>query len=464
MVDTKPIKICYIGGGSRNWAWIFMQDLAFEKDICGTIELFDIKPEDAKTNEIIGNMLMEKHNPGRWKFHANSSLQDALTASDFVIVSILPGDFEEMAVDVHAPEKYGIYQSVGDTTGAGGIIRALRAIPQFRNIARAVEKYAPGAWVINYTNPMSICTRTLHKEFPGIKAFGCCHEVFHTQKLLAATLEDAGLAPQGGIKREEINVQVCGINHFTWLDKASWKDIDIFPYYRDFVEKYADTGFRRTGVSDNTETEPHEIERKKYFGSTDRVKMDLFRRYGLIAAAGDRHLAEFCPRSWYLSSPEAAENWGFALTPVSWRITDREKLKQKAKAFLGGKQTITPLESGEEGIKIIKALMGLGNIATNVNLPNRGQMPSLPAGALVETNAVFSRNDIRPSENGCLPVELQALTMPHVLACEGIVEAVFEGDMEKAFRVFSQDVSIQTLSLCDARALFHEMCEKTLKG
>ncbi|MDR2477895.1 MAG: alpha-glucosidase/alpha-galactosidase, partial [Treponema sp.] len=185
-MNTDQLKICYIGGGSRNWAWVLMQDLAFEKEISGTIELYDIKSEDAKTNEVIGKALMEKHNPGRWRFHANPSLAEALSGSDFVFVSILPGDFEEMAVDVHLPEKYGIYQSVGDTAGVGGIIRALRTIPQFREIARAVRQYAPAAWVVNYTNPMTICTRTLYKEFPGIKAFGCCHEVFNTQKLLAA--------------------------------------------------------------------------------------------------------------------------------------------------------------------------------------------------------------------------------------------------------------------------------------
>jgi alpha-galactosidase len=455
-MKKENLKICYIGGGSRNWAWVLMQDLAFEKDICGNIELYDIKYDDAKTNEIIGNKLMEKHNQGRWKFHANPSLQDALGKSDLVIISILPGDFEEMAVDVHAPEKYGIYQSVGDTAGAGGIIRALRTIPQFRQIAGEIKKNAPAAWVINYTNPMSICTRTLYKEFPGIKAFGCCHEVFHTQKLLASVLEEAGYAPYNSIKREEIKVNVLGINHFTWVDKAYWKDIDIFPLYKEFVKKYADTGFRKTKTY-GAENSADDLERQKFFGSTDRVKMDLFRRYWLIAAAGDRHLAEFCPHSWYLSSPQAVENWGFALTPVSWRIKDREKLKLKAKAYREGTDEMIPVESGEEGIKIIKALTGLGDIITNVNLPNNEQMPDLPKGVIVETNAVFKHDDIEPVTTCGLPVDLRALVMHHILAQEGIVEAVFEGDMEKAFRVFSHDLAVQKLPLCDARALFDEM-------
>ncbi|MCL1930876.1 MAG: alpha-glucosidase/alpha-galactosidase, partial [Treponema sp.] len=368
-----------------------------------------------------------------------------------------------MAVDVHAPEKYGIYQSVGDTAGVGGIIRAMRTIPQFRDIAAAVRKYAPGAWVVNYTNPMSVCTRTLYREFPGIKAFGCCHEVFHTQELLAAVLEEAGLAPAHSIQRDEIHVRVTGINHFTWIDKASWKGVDIFPYYREFARKYADTGFRRAqSVETAAADDPHEMERLKLFGCTERVKLDLFRRYGLIAAAGDRHLAEFCPHSWYLSSPEEVEKWGFALTPVSWRVTDREKLKQRAKAYIDG-MPLVPVQSGEEGIKIIKALMGMGNIVTNVNLPNRGQILNLPAGAVVETNAHFSRDNIQPLVTGELPADILALITPHLSAYEGIIEAVFDNDMEKAFRVFSHDLSVQTLPLSDARALFDEMCAQTLK-
>jgi len=454
------LKICYIGGGSRNWAWVFMQDLAFEKEIQGVIELYDLNYNDAKTNEIIGNNLMKKFNNGVWKFHANDSLSGALKDCDFVFISILPGDFEEMAVDVHAPEKYGIYQSVGDSTGAGGIIRSLRTIPQFRQIAREIKENAPNAWVINYTNPMSVCTQTLYKEFPKIKAFGCCHEVFHTQKLLVSMLEDFNLAKTDSVKREEIKVNVIGINHFTWIDKAYWKDVDLFPVYKSFTEKYADTGFIKP--EEKKEFSADEKERRKLFGSTDRVKMDLFRRYGLIAAAGDRHLAEFCPPSWYLSSQKAAESWGFALTPVLWRIKDRETLKIKAKAYRDGIESLNPGESGEEGIKIIKALAGLQDITTNVNLPNTGQIPGLPLGVVVETNAVFGSDNIKTVTTEGLPCDINALVTHHALMYEGIIEAVFENDMEKAFRVFSHDYAVQKLSLSDARSLFNEMKDLTL--
>jgi alpha-galactosidase len=409
---------------------------------------------------------MAEYNPGQWTFCANPSLEDALTGSDFVFISILPADFEEMAVDVHEPEKYGIYQSVGDTAGPGGLIRALRTIPQFQAIARAIKTSAPDAWVINYTNPMTICTRTLYQEFPEIKALGCCHEVFNTQKLLRTVLEKAGLAPENTIARNEITTRVLGINHFTWIDKASWKNVDIFPYYRDFVERYADTGFEQhaqANAAEPTFTSGEHIDwQNDYFASAERVKMDLFRRFGLIAAAGDRHLAEFCPHSWYLANPEQVKEWKFSLTPVSWRIENREKLLKKSRSYRDGTEKLTPVSSGEEGIAIVKALLGLGNIVTNVNAPNKGQMSGFPREAVVETNAAFSRDTLQPLLGGQLPLELQDIVLHHSYSQEAMVEAVLARDKERAFRVFAQDFSVQALPVSDARRLFDAMMSKTV--
>lgn len=86
-----------------------------------------------------------------------------------------------------------------------------------------------------------------------------------------------------------------GVNHFTWLTKARYKNIDLFPVYAKFVEKYKKDGYVDK-VDDNW--------MNNAFLSAEKVKMNLFDRYGIIAAAGDRHLAEFCEGSWYLDSPE----------------------------------------------------------------------------------------------------------------------------------------------------------------
>lgn len=157
---VKDLRIAYIGGGSRGWAWTFMRDLALEPALGGTIVLYDIDKEAAKANEIIGNGISEREEAvGKWKYIVADTLKEALTGSDFVVISILPGTFDEMESDVHEPEKYGIYQSVGDTAGPGGMVRALRTIPMFVTIAEAIRDYASRAWVINYTNPMSLCDK-----------------------------------------------------------------------------------------------------------------------------------------------------------------------------------------------------------------------------------------------------------------------------------------------------------------
>ena len=123
---VQDIRIAYIGGGSRGWAWGLMSDLAACDDISGQVALYDIDFQAAKDNEIIGNKFKEAQGArSHWDYTAVKTLDQALTGADFVVISILPGTFDEMESDVHAPEKYGIYQSVGDKTGPGGIVRAI---------------------------------------------------------------------------------------------------------------------------------------------------------------------------------------------------------------------------------------------------------------------------------------------------------------------------------------------------
>lgn len=151
---AENIKIAYIGGGSRGWAWALMSDLASCDDISGDVYLYDIDFEAAQHNEIIGNMYKDCENAKSvWNYKAVETAKDALTGADFVIISILPGTFDEMESDVHAPEKYGIYQSVGDTSGPGGIVRAMRTIPMYEEIAENIKNYCPDAWVIQLHQP-----------------------------------------------------------------------------------------------------------------------------------------------------------------------------------------------------------------------------------------------------------------------------------------------------------------------
>ncbi len=448
---AEGVRIAYVGGGSRGWAWGLMSDLVSCPDMSGEVRLYDIDQEAAKNNEIIGNLFNNAEGAkSHWTYRATPTLGEALDGADFVVISILPATFDEMESDVHTPEKYGIYQSVGDTSGPGGIIRALRLLPMIEVIAKGIEEYCPGAWVINYTNPMTMTVRMLYKTFPGIKAFGCCHEVFGTQKLLASMLED--MCGIKGIPREEIRVGVTGINHFTWLTSAQYKILDLFPIYEEFVDKYYETGYVK-GKDDNW--------MNNCFECSHRVKFDLFKRYGLIAAAGDRHLAEFCEGKWYLSSPEAVREWGFGLTPVSWRKENLQKRLEKSRERLEGRDIVLS-ETGEDGVNQMRAILGLSTMVTNVNLPNMGQIPNLPLGAVVETNAYFSANSVEPIMAGDLPMNIYPLISRIVASQELVVEAAIERDLDKAFLAFANDPLV-TLNLNDSRQLFDEMVKNTAK-
>lgn len=447
---ASDVKIAYIGGGSRGWAWGLMSDLAQSEDISGQVTLYDIDLEAAKHNEIIGNKI--KDGNSGWTYKAVETLREALTGANFVIISILPGTFDEMESDVHAPEAYGIYQSVGDTAGPGGIIRALRTIPMMEEIALAIKESCPEAWVINYTNPMTLCIASLYRAFPQIKAFGCCHEVFGVQNLLVDVLKD--LRGIEGVKREDIKTTVTAVNHFTWITEAQYKNIDLFPLYREFVDKYKETGYRRGKDSED-------VELNKAWMTREKVKFDLFDRYGYIAAAGDRHLAEFCPGDWYLQSPDqVVDVWSFGLTPVSYRKGDLKKRLERSERLLSGEESFTLNPTGEDGVKQIRALLGLCDLCTNVNLPNIGQIPNLPIGAVVETNAQFTANTVRPISPGALPATLLPL-ISQISANQSIVlEAAATRNLDMAFIAFSTD-NLVRLSLSDAKKLFNTMVDNT---
>lgn len=442
------LTIAYIGGGSRGWAWKLMSDLASEPRLSGVVRLYDIERAAAEANALVGNGLAPRPDvPGKWRYEVAPSLGAALDGAEFVVASILPGSFVDMASDVHAPEEYGILQSVGDTSGPGGLMRALRTIPQYLEIARAIREHCPGAWVINYTNPMALCVRTLYEAFPAVKAIGCCHEVFGTRKLLAAVAREElalGEAAMG-----DIEVNVLGINHFTWMDRASFKGVDLLPAYASFIAKHP-AGFEEGGEG---------TWKKDWFSSAELVKFDLFKRYGLIAAAGDRHLSEFMP-PWYLRDRETVEALKFTLTPVSWRIENAQALREKSARLASGREPFVLERSGEEGVAIMKALLGLGSFVTNANLPNRGQIEGLPAGAVVETNAFFSRDSARPVVAGRLPPPIEGMVARHVANHETILRAAVSGEARAALPAFMND-PLMTLAPREAERLFEKMIANT---
>jgi alpha-galactosidase len=450
----KSIKIAYIGGGSKMWARVFQNDLALACGLSGEIALYDIDIEAAIRNQLIGERIERDPNcVSHWDYRVYQDLDSALRKADFVIISILPGTFTEMQSDVHASEKYGIWQSVGDTVGPGGVLRAMRTVPIYETFARKIKEICPSAWIINFTNPMSICTKTLYDVFPSIKAFGCCHEVFHAQEFLCAVIHE--MLGIDRPSRKEINTDVSGINHFTWITKAQYQNVDILALLPSFIDRFYEQGY--------SEYEDHEAWKNDYFSCGNKVKEDLFLRYGALGAAGDRHLSEFMNNCWYLGSPEAVRKWQFSLTPVSFRINQMQDRIQESIDLAEGRKPVRLQKSQEEAVDLIMAILGLGTITSNVNLPNKGQMQGFPLGSVVETNCIFSLDSVEPMKANPLPLAVHNLVLRNCLNIDELYNGIKERNLDRVFAAFVNQPLCSVLSVEDARQLFKEMMINTRK-
>ena len=447
----KNIKIAYIGGGSKLWARSFMQDLALAEGIGGEVHLYDIDIPAAERNQKIATRIHQHPSAvSDFRYVVAPTLESALTGADFVLISILPGTFTQMRSDVHEPEKYGIWQPVGDTVGPGGVLRAMRTVPIYEGFARAIQEYCPDAWVLNLTNPMSACVKALYDTFPGIKAFGCCHEVFHTQDFLCCVLRELK-----GIEatRRDIYTDASGINHFTWITEARYQDIDIMALLPEFLSKYFESGYYEKGDHEAWKTDP--------FSYGNRVKMDLYRRYGALAAAGDRHLVEFMNNKWYLENPDMVYDWHYKLTTVDFRETNQARQIAESIAMADGSMEVPLAPSGEELVELLQAILGLKTVVSNVNMPNFGQMPGLPMGSIVETNCVFTNGLVKPITAKPLPAGALALVQRNCANIDLTCEGIRERDPDKLFAAFMNQPLCSNLTIAQGRELFSAMCENT---
>ena len=449
----KNIKIAYIGGGSKLWARVFMSDLAVAEDLSGEIALYDIDREAAERNARIGQRInQDPATNSVFDYKVYSDLDAALQGATFVVISILPGTFKEMRSDVHEPEKYGIYQSVGDTVGPGGVLRAMRTVPIYEEFARKIQAICPDAWVLNFTNPMSICTKVLYDVFPGIKAFGCCHEVFHAQEFLTCVLKETrGL----NVHRSQIYTDACGVNHFTWITEATYQDIDLLSLLPEFMDKFYEEGYyEREGKS-------RFAFRDDPFAYGNKVKLDLYRKYGVLGAAGDRHLAEFMPGKWYLKDPETVKDWQFGLTTVDFREKQQAERIAETIEMAEGIRPFPVVKSTEEAVDLMKALLGFGTIVSNVNMPNHGQMPQMPMGSIVETNCIFSNNQVKPVVSRELPVAVANLVYRNCVNIDTTYEGIKERDLGKLYAAFANQPLCNHLTMEESQELFRQMCYNT---
>ena len=398
----QNVTITVIGGAGRYWSPVVLRDLALCDRLAGEVRLFDQRSSAA--NAVFGNAIFQ-HRDSKTEFRVTwtTDPRRALRGADFVLIGISPGSARLFANDLDIPLRHGILQTVGDTTGPGGISRALRTVPLMTRFAEAVMEHCPAAWVINYANPMTLATASLYAAAPRIKAFGSCHEVAAAHRRLALIADPCAAATRR--PQAHIHLDVAGVNHFTFATAARCGRTDLFPLL--------DRQIREPGCfADQTAYARDNATRGAFWDHRGLIALDLYRRFGVLGAAGDRHLAEFVP--WYLAEGEAGlHRWGVVATPSSLRLGTWRAAPGVTPAPNpldlppGVPERLTP--SGEEGVAQMCALAGAGDLITNVNLPNAGQMPGLPLGAVVETNAAFQADSVRPIAPKSLPEAVEAL-------------------------------------------------------
>jgi len=432
------VKIAIVGGGSYGWGPLFIRDLIVTPELAGsTIVLHDIDPAALNLVYQVGQMAIETGSY-ECRLLQTGSLAEALQGADFVILTITTGGLETMRHDLEIPARYGIYQSVGDTVGPGGLVRGLRSIPVVVALARQMEIHCPGAWLLNYSNPMSTLTRAVTRE-TAVSTIGLCHEWPGVRARLAKLFH----APEAAFQP-----RIGGINHLIWLLDLWLDGRSLLPDLHDLAAQVL-TGTLDLDPGDSSPFADHGL-----------VKARLFQLSGALPVAGDRHVAEFFP--YFLTdATQRGRAYGVTLTSIADRYRWRAEDKARLEGVVAGRVALRPFlqtQSNEAAHQIVTALATNGHHTGIMNLPNRGQIGNLPHNVVVETCGVADSSGAHGISVGDLPPGIHAVVSRHVSNQEMIVEAGLSGDVGLARQALLNDPLV-TLPPETAVTMLDEMLE-----
>lgn len=365
-------------------------------------------------------------------FHSTDLQREAFEDADYVIITISTGDLDAMEYDLKIPEDYRIYQTVGDTVGPGGWARGLRNIPVFVELAKSIERYAPNAVVLNYTNPMATLTKVFFNT-GRLKMVGLCHGLFEVYDVLMKIF---------GLESEE-EVKVCfgGTNHFFWITDMKIRGEDGYAMLkrkmggRAFADLVTDAYVDGAG-----------------FHSNKWVCSELLDHFGYLPYVADRHICEFLP--WYLTGGlDKIRKYKLERTSIEQRRQGKQKGRERLEALIDGREKLPAGRSRETAADIISAFVNGKEFIDVVNLPNSGQIINLPMGSVVETLGVINSRGFTPLSMGALPEAILNLELPHVRNQDMIVEAGLAGDWDKAFFALYNDPLCAHLTLPEVKEM-----------
>ncbi|EXG82976.1 hypothetical protein [Cryptosporangium arvum] len=388
------MSIVLIGAGSTVFTPGLLTDLAADPAFAGwTVHLVDLDAGAAETMARLGARIAAAAGADL-RFEAHTDRRAALPGARFVVSTIAVGGAEGWHADLAVPEKHGVAQTVGDSVGPGGVLRALRHVPELVAIARDVADLAPGATIVNYSNPLTANVRGIHRA-TGVPVIGLCHGTRHVLAALAARLR----VPAG-----EVHAVFAGLNHLCWLLDLRHGSTDLYPRLREL------------------ELEP--------------FSADLMRLFGLYPAPGDRHVAEFFP--WYLRGNESPPGRAETLRYIGEKTSLWERLHDQAE----GRAPLDPTrdQEAERLVAILASIItGRESVELAVNLPNEGKIPNVPSNAVVEVPAVVSAAGVNGVAVGALPPAIAAVLTARAQQQELTVSAALAGDRALAIQALALD-------------------------
>lgn len=426
-------RVTIIGGGSFQWVPKLLVDFA------NTPSLHDaeIVIEDVDRAPIPRMLEFVEHIADvrgiGLRARGTTDQRDALEGADYVVAVISTGGFASMRLDLEIPARYGIRQSVGDTVGPGGIMRAQRNVPVFLEIARDMEALCPDAWLLNLTNPMTTLCRVVTRE-SSVRTIGLCHEVTLTQFGLSLLLETDFFS---------IRPTVAGVNHLPVITAVEIGDggdgLVALADLLDRGEQHANEplamplpeGLGHERISEGGEWTKGDVFR------TNLVKIEFFRRFGVLPAAGDRHLVEFFPG--FLTEESGwGRRWGVELTSISDRERWQARYTAEFEAMLAGSE-ISMMPSGEMVAAVIDSIERDRPRLLPLNLPNTGQVADLPPDVVVESMGIVDGAGARGGEPVAVPGVLAEHLRRIAASQELVVEAAVTGSRDKVFEAMLAD-------------------------
>jgi alpha-galactosidase/6-phospho-beta-glucosidase family protein len=434
----KP-KIVIVGGGSNAWTPNLVKDMLLTQELSNAqYVLYDIDKKASDLTKAFLDKLAKKLQVD-CVIKSTDRMSTAFKDTDYFIIAISTGGLASMAHDLAIPEDYGIYHTVGDTSGPGGWARTIRNVPVFVRLAQAINRYAPGAVTLNYTNPMVTLTNVLSQRCDG-PVVGLCHGLFENIEAIQSLYKIES--------EDEISLKYAGLNHFFWITEAKAGGLNVLA---DIKRR-----LKRKKLKDLFPVSSSDI---MGFSSGRDVGDELFRLTGMMPYIGDRHTCEYFP--WYITHRSTMKKYGITRSS----ITDRKRLFRTRAAdllkMIKGEIDSSYFERSRETAADIIAAHAMGKAFIDVgNLPNTGQISNLPKGTVVETAVRVDSNGFTPLAFGDLPESVIGFIEPWTRVYDLTVKACLQKSKTLALQALRLDPVCSHLTTPQVR----EMGERLLKA